>query len=76
MLLTELNDDVLTIIFEKCTLDDVIKLYFVCKKFQDILTRHTFFKKSLDLLLVGHRNRDAPIYQRYIDYFIYPSVIG
>lgn len=65
MLLSELNDDVLRHIFEKCSLDDVIRLYYVCRKFQAIVTHYTFFKKSLDLLMVGHRNLNAVCYKRF-----------
>lgn len=65
MLLTELNDDVLRHIFEKCSLDDVIRLYYVCRKFQTIIAHYTFFKKSHDLLIVGHRNSEAVCYKRF-----------
>lgn len=65
MLLTELNDDVLRHIFEKCSLEDVIRLYYVCRKFQAIVTHYTFFKKSLDLLMVGHRNSDSVCSKRF-----------
>lgn len=65
MLLAELNDDVLRHIFEKCSLDDVIRLYYVCRKFQAIITHYTFFKKSHDLLMVGHRNAEAVCSKRF-----------
>lgn len=65
MLLTELNDDVLRHIFEKCSLDDVIRLYYVCRKFKTIITHYTFFKKSHDLLMVGHRNSEAVSSKRF-----------
>lgn len=65
MLLTDLNDDVLALIFEKCSLDDALTLCYVCRRFQTVIECNTFIRKSLDLLLVGHRNRNAPVYQRY-----------
>lgn len=65
MLLTELNDDVLRHIFEKCSISEVIRLYYVCRRFQAIVSRYTFLKKSLDLLLVGHRNPDTPCFKRF-----------
>lgn len=64
LLLSELNDDVLSIIFDKCTLDDLLNLFYVCKRFQAIIRQSTFLRRSLDLLLVGHRNRNAISYQR------------
>lgn len=66
MLLTELNDDVLRHIFEQCSIEDVIRLYYVCRKFQAIVTHYTFFKKSLDLLMVGHRNSESVCCKRFV----------
>lgn len=71
MLLIDLNDYVLTLIFERCSIDDAITLYFVCKRFRAIVNRYTFFKKSSDLLLVGHHNPDAICYQRFLDFRFY-----
>lgn len=62
--LIDLNDFVLTIILEKLLLDDIVNLYYVCRKFRTIIERHALFKRSLDLLLVGHRNKEAIAYQR------------
>lgn len=64
LLLSELNDDVLSIIFDKCSLDDLLNLFHVCKRFQAIIRQSTFLRRSLDLLLVGHRNQNAISYQR------------
>lgn len=64
LILSDLNDYVLTLIFNHCAIDDVLRLYHVCRKFQAIITRYTFQHKSLDLLMVGHRNREAISYQR------------
>lgn len=64
LLLNDLNEDVLSIIFDKCSLDDLLNLVYVCKRFQAIIRQSTFLRRSLDLLLVGHRNRNAISYQR------------
>lgn len=64
LILSDLNDDVLTIIFDNCSLDDLLNLFYVCKRFQAIIQQSTFSRRSLDLLLVGHRNRNAISYQR------------
>ena len=64
MILTDLNADVLLMIFERCTVEDALRLFHVCRKFQAIIRCHTFQQKSLDLLLVGHRNREAIAFQR------------
>lgn len=64
LLLSELNDDVLSLIFDKCTLDDLLNLFYVCTRFQAIIRQSTFLRRSLDLLLVGHRNRNAISFQR------------
>lgn len=64
LILSDLNDDVLCIIFDYCSLDDLLNLFHVCKRFQAIIRQSTFLRRSLDLLLVGHRNRNAISYQR------------
>lgn len=62
--LHELNDHVLLRIFDFCTIDDVLQLYNVCKRFKALIQHTTFRRKSLDLLAVGHRNHDAIAYRR------------
>lgn len=64
VLMSELNEDVLLLIFDKCTLDDLLNLFNVCQRFQAIIRQSTFLRRSLDLLLVGHRNRNAISFQR------------
>lgn len=64
LLLSDLNDDVLSMIFDNCSLDDLLNLFHVCKRFQAIIQQSTFLRRSFDLLLVGHRNPNAISYQR------------
>lgn len=64
LLLSDLNDDVLSMIFDNCSLDDLLNLFYVCKRFQAIIRQSTFLRRTFDLLLVGHRNRNAISYQR------------
>lgn len=64
MILNDLNDDVLTAIFEKCSLDDVVRLYDVCKRFREIITRHVIAKKCRKLLIVGTSSPNAEIVTR------------
>lgn len=63
LLLSDLNEDVLLMIFDDCSLDDLLNLFYVCKRFQAIV-RQSFLRRTFDLLLVGHRNRNAISYQR------------
>lgn len=70
IVLNDLNDYVLTLIFDHCTIDDVLRLCHVCRRFQAIIIRYTFQRKSADLLLVGHRNREAIAYQRYVAFIV------
>lgn len=70
LLLNDLNDDVLSMIFDMCSLDDLLQLYYTCKRFQFIIGQSIFLRRSFDLLLVGHRNRNAVSYQRWaIEWF-------
>lgn len=62
--LNDLNDDVLLMIFDYCTIDDLLNLAQVCERFQEIMSQSTFSRRSLDLLLVGHRNGDSISFQR------------
>lgn len=64
LILSDLNDDVLLTIFDNCSLDDLLSLFYVCKRFQAIIRQSTFVRRSLDLLLVGHRNHNAVSYKR------------
>lgn len=62
--LNELNDDVLLVIFEKCSINDLLNLCYVCKHFQALIKNKIFLRRSRNLLLVGHRNKSAISYQR------------
>lgn len=64
LVLSDLNDDVLSMIFDNCSLDDLLNLFYVCKRFQAIIRQSTFLRRTFDLLLVGHRNQNAVSYQR------------
>lgn len=66
LLLDDLNDDVLLIIFGKCSIEDILSLYYVCKHFQNIIGGETLRRLSLDLLIVGHRNKNAIAFQRLV----------
>lgn len=65
MNLNDLNNDVLAIIFENCFLDDIISLYDVCKRFRQIIERHTLWKKCRNLLIIGYGNAEAQIVKKY-----------
>lgn len=62
----DLNDDVLSMIFELCSIEDLLKIVLVCKRFNAVLGQNgTLRRKTMNLLVVGHRNRDSIAYQRY-----------
>ncbi|KAJ6631743.1 F-box/WD repeat-containing protein 4 [Pseudolycoriella hygida] len=59
MNLTDLNEHLLLIIFDLCSVDDLQNLHLTCRKFHDLIVRFDrllFRKHSYDLLLTGHRN--------------------
>lgn len=68
MNILDLNEHILLIIFDLCSLADLKNLYVTCKKFQDLIIRfdrHLFKRHSLDLLLTGHRN-NGKVHQKYV----------
>lgn len=69
----DLHDDALSAIFDQCTVDEVLRLYYVCRKFREIIIQNTFLRKSRDLLLVGHRNKQAISYQRYFIFLVHQA---
>lgn len=63
--IVDLNDDVLSMIFELCPIEDLLKLVLLCKRFYAILCQQgTFRRKTKDLLIVGHRNHGSIAYER------------
>lgn len=50
-----LNNDILLLIFDHCSNNDLLSLSRANKRFADIIESHIFFKRSLDCLITGHR---------------------
>lgn len=63
--IVDLNDDVLSMVFELCSVEDLLKIVLLCKRFYTVVCHNgTLRRKTMDLLVVGHRNRDSVAYQR------------
>lgn len=60
----DLNDHVLSIVFDMCSNEDLLNLYVVCRRFHAIIGHTTLRRRTLDMLVVGHRNRNAVAYKR------------
>lgn len=52
-----LNSDILLLIFDYLSNNDLLALGIACQRFEIIIEAHIFFKRSLDCLITGHRGQ-------------------
>lgn len=64
MLLTDLNEDELILIFKFCSFMDHQNIARVCKQFEVIVEEHFYEIKCRDLLMVTHKKRFPSIFER------------